>query len=433
MAMLAASETFSNISVVSLQGILLLVVQSLIEPAGINIWTISHMAMSHCIDLGLHREPNDSEMSVTAIAVLRFIFYTVYSLDRSIATIQGRPLGIRDETFDIHFPTHDDIPAMTTIPNDDAAIRLPTPQLLALSILRFHLDRHVSEIKLLLYHLPTRMPSFVWPTNHAEIQTRIKSELDQWLMNVHSISPDAGMYEEEKTKLRFEKIRHEQLYHSVVTLLFQPCQMIPSPTQDALSLCYQSCSKRLELYDACANQDMLYYNWHNINGIFSSGATIVYCAWVSRDLQRTIPFAKLLRDLRICSNHLSVGSQWWPSVRNGKESFEMMIDLIITYFRDQQAQDLVLAPRQRIRADPGQYHSAGYSSILDPSYELSEEADFASPNQAQRNPAGTQQRSEGPHTGNPPTTPCKLLLYPEFVSHGSLYFSHHKKTEANSV
>lgn len=82
MAMLAASETFSNISVVSLQGILLLAVQSLIEPAGVNIWTISHMAMSHCIDLGLHREPNDSEMSMTAITVVRFIFYTVYSLDR---------------------------------------------------------------------------------------------------------------------------------------------------------------------------------------------------------------------------------------------------------------------------------------------------------------------------------------------------------------
>lgn len=81
---------------------------------------------------------------------------------------------------------------------------------------------------------------------------------------------------------------------------------------------------------------MLYYNWRNIYGIFSSGATIVYCAWASRDLQRTIPFSKLLRDLRACSNHLSIGSQWWPSVRSGKESFETMIDLIIKYFSDLQ-------------------------------------------------------------------------------------------------
>lgn len=342
---------------------------------------------------------------------------------RSIATIQGRPLGIRDETFDIHFPNHDDISTMATIPNDDAAIRLPTPQLLALSILRFHLDRHVSEIKLLLYHLPTRMPSFVWPTNHAEIQTRIKSELDQWLTNVQSISPDAVMDEEEKAKLRFEKLRHEQLYHSVVTLLFQPCQMIPSPTQDALSLCYQSCSKRLELYDVCANRDMLYYNWRNINGIFSSGATIVYCAWVSRDLQRTIPFAKLLRDLRICSNHLSIGSQWWPSVRSGKESFEVMIDLIITYFRDLQAQDLVLPPRRRIRANLGQSNSVGYNSAPDTSYEPSEEADFTSSGQTQEDSAGTQQTPPGPDIGNAHTAACKLLSSPEPISHESLCFS----------
>ena len=228
--------------------------------------------------------------------------------------------------------------------DEGLVLRLPASQFVSLSICRFHLERHISEIKLLLYHLPTRIQSFVWPTDIEAIQARIKSDLDNWLAGVHRIVPTDDMEADEKVKLKYEKMRHEQFYHSATTLLFQPSQMFPSPNQHALSICYQSCSRRLQIYDIIGSQDMLYYNWRNIHGIFSSGATIVYCAWVSRDLQRTIPFAKLLRDLRTCSNHLSIGSQWWPSVRNGKESFEMMIDMIIKYFSDMQLQEPPLPP-----------------------------------------------------------------------------------------
>ncbi|KAJ5712157.1 hypothetical protein N7488_006313 [Penicillium malachiteum] len=337
-AMSTTSETLSNISVTSLQSILLLIVQSLIEPAATNVWTLSHIAMSHCIDLGLHREPSDLEIPRLARAMLRFIFYTVYSLDRSISTIQGRPLGIRDETFDIALPDESNITEIMTLTDSDLIIQLPTLQFLSLSIYRFQLDQQISEIKLLLYHLPTRNQSFVWPTNLPEIQGNIKSKLDEWLLAVQRIEIVSAFSHEEKTKLNVEKMRLEQLYHWAICLLFQPSQMFPSPNSEALRLCYQSCSKRVQMYEAVSNQDMLYYNWRNIHGIFASGATIMYCAWVSEDLQGEIPFEKLLRDLRTCSNHLSIGSQWWPSVRSGKESFEMMIDLIIKHFNNIQLQ-----------------------------------------------------------------------------------------------
>lgn len=215
-------------------------------------------------------------------------------------------------------------------------IKLPIPSLLELSIARFRLEQHISEIKLLLYHLPTRTHSFVWPTNLIEIQTIIKTNLDEWLSGVQQITAVENIDDQESAIFHLQKMKHEQLYYSAVCLLFQPSQSFPSPSQEALKLCYNSCSKRLQIYDAVSSQEMLYYNWRNIHGIFSSGATIVYCAWSSEELQRTVPFSKLLRDLRTCSNHLSIGSQWWPSVRSGKESFEMMIDLIIKHFSDLQ-------------------------------------------------------------------------------------------------
>ena len=82
LAIAEASDCFSSVSVTALQGILLLAVHSMACPAGLNIWTLSHIAMSHCIDLGLHREPDPSSAPRTCLAINRLIFYTVYSLDR---------------------------------------------------------------------------------------------------------------------------------------------------------------------------------------------------------------------------------------------------------------------------------------------------------------------------------------------------------------
>ncbi|KAE8331497.1 hypothetical protein BDV39DRAFT_189876 [Aspergillus sergii] len=308
-AMSAASECFCSISVPALQGVLLLMVQGLIGPAAINIWTLSYIATSHCIDLGLHREPTDhSELSPTALTIRRLIFHTVYSLDRSISTIQGRPLGIRDETFD-----------------------LPSPEATALCIYRFRMDSYISEIKLLFYRLPAQGDVMIWPTDLVSIQERIKAKLDDWLAETAGLQPTSSMQDIEDEELKFhcEQLKLESLYHSAITLLFQPSQVFRSPSRNALNLCYQSCRRRLRIYKYLNHEEKLHYTWRHVHGIFSSGATIVYCFWASRDLLETIPFSEALSDLRTCSNLLSVGSQWWPSLRRGKDSFDNMVDLTI--------------------------------------------------------------------------------------------------------
>ncbi|KAE8367069.1 hypothetical protein BDV27DRAFT_143089 [Aspergillus caelatus] len=331
-AMSAASECFCSISVPALQGVLLLMVQGLIGPAAINIWTLSYIATSHCIDLGLHREPTDySELTPTALTIRRLIFHTVYSLDRSISTIQGRPLGIRDETFD-----------------------LPPPETVALCIYRFRVDSYISEIKLLFYRLPAQGDATIWPTDLVSIQQRIKTKLDDWLAETASLRPTSSMQDIEDGELKFhcEQLKLESLYHSAITLLFQPSQVFRSPSRNALILCYQSCRRRLRIYKYLNHEEKLHYTWRHVHGIFSSGATIVYCFWASRDLLETIPFSEALSDLRTCSNLLSVGSQWWPSLRRGKDSFDNMVDLTIKRLSQLQAlsqlQSSSRAQRRRI-------------------------------------------------------------------------------------
>ncbi|PWY74512.1 hypothetical protein BO94DRAFT_474531 [Aspergillus sclerotioniger CBS 115572] len=359
LAIAEASDCFSSVSVTALQGILLLAVHSMACPAGLNIWTLSHIAMSHCIDLGLHREPDPSSASKTSLAINRLIFYTVYSLDRSISTIQGRPLGIRDETFDIRCPKLDDITdELLGIANRNMNISTPSTAHMSLSIRRFQLDQYISEIKLLFYHLPKELRPLVWPGDLKGLQARIKLDLDAWLTETSVILPPAK-WEGDTLRFQHEKLKLETLYHSAITLLFQPSQVFRSPSQSALQQCYQSNRRKIRIYNHLNTEDQVYYSWRNIHGIFSAGATMVYCIWACPALQAAIPFAEVLWDLRTCSNLLSIGGQWWPSVRNGKGSFDQIVDLTIRRLSRSQPP----SPRTRRRLEPPSTDISGQPDI----------------------------------------------------------------------
>ncbi|KAE8146985.1 hypothetical protein BDV25DRAFT_43019 [Aspergillus avenaceus] len=444
MAMTVAADCFSSISIPALQGVLLLMVKGLIGPAAINVWTLSYLAMSHCIDLGLHREPTDySDLSHTALTVRRLIFHTVYSFDRSIATIQGRPLGIRDETFDVRWPTIDDIAqgSWAAARSGGLDIQLPPPEALSLCTYRFRADQHISEIKLLFYRLPEEGNTIIWPTELVRLQEQIKKELDDWLAETSHLQAITDI---DDASLRFdcEKLKLEALYHSAITLLFQPSQVFQSPSRRALGLCYQSCRRRLHIFNYLNNKDRLYFTWRNVHGIFSSGATIVYCLWASREQQELTPLAEALSDLRTCSNLLSIGSQWWPSLRRGKESFEKMIDLTIGRLSRLQTAVQPTSPRraQRRRLGPTTIGDLNLSPLDPPSdvrdlqiqaslpaldediaYNVLRKATLDSSSVAQQSLTHTAPCSELSHS-NPTTLPASQvnMLYPESIDHSTI-------------
>ena len=81
-AMHAAQQTFSGVSIASLQATLCLVVHGLLTPAEVNVWTLAHIAMAHCVDLGLHRDPRPAQLSTSSVTIRRILFHYIYHLDR---------------------------------------------------------------------------------------------------------------------------------------------------------------------------------------------------------------------------------------------------------------------------------------------------------------------------------------------------------------
>lgn len=82
-ALSLSNHVFSGTSLPSLQALLLLLVHSLVEPGGPDIWTLTHLAMAHCVDLGFHREVGENmKFSRVAVEMRRRVFYSIYSFDR---------------------------------------------------------------------------------------------------------------------------------------------------------------------------------------------------------------------------------------------------------------------------------------------------------------------------------------------------------------
>jgi hypothetical protein len=80
--------------------LLLLAIYCLRAPGGPGAWTYIGLAMSICIDLGLHRRTRKERLDVET-EIRKRIFWTCYFLDRQVSIVLGRPFAISDHDIDL--------------------------------------------------------------------------------------------------------------------------------------------------------------------------------------------------------------------------------------------------------------------------------------------------------------------------------------------
>jgi hypothetical protein len=103
----AAVNKFSSLHVENslrgLQCLLLLIVYAMHSPSSrFNAWSINYQCIAMVIDLGLQREPSRAaSLSFLQKEMRTRVFWVVYSLDRKLSTMMGRPIGLRDEACDL--------------------------------------------------------------------------------------------------------------------------------------------------------------------------------------------------------------------------------------------------------------------------------------------------------------------------------------------
>lgn len=92
-------------SLEGLQSLLLLMVYALHNPScGVNVWSLNYQCLGALIDLGLQRDVRSSSafpISFLEQEMRTRIFWVVYNFDRTLGTMMGRPIGVRDEACEL--------------------------------------------------------------------------------------------------------------------------------------------------------------------------------------------------------------------------------------------------------------------------------------------------------------------------------------------
>lgn len=189
-----------------------------------------------------------------------------------------------------------------------------------LSIVHFGWARILSDVKYRLY----RFQGIELPDALSAIQASIQHRLDEWHRRVlQTIAKlPAKCQSQHETRMRIR-------YHFIIGLLYQPSQACSTPGDLALRRCFDSASERISLYDRLYNQNALLLDWPSTHGIFLSGATLVYCIWSSSEIRASASVADVAKTMRICSNLLTLGGEWWPLARRGRHSFEKLADFAL--------------------------------------------------------------------------------------------------------
>ena len=104
---LAALQHLERINVQNsfsgLQCVLLLLIFTMYSPAmRMNVWYLNYHCIAAVLDLGLQRNiTTSSGISLLDQEMRTRVFWTVFTLDRTIATMMGRPIGLRDEACEL--------------------------------------------------------------------------------------------------------------------------------------------------------------------------------------------------------------------------------------------------------------------------------------------------------------------------------------------
>lgn len=270
-----------------------------------------------------------------------------------MSSIQGRPLGFRDETFDVKMPQCQELE-----PIDSSS---PLPPRFSAAVARysscqFELDRIVSDIKLHLYHLPVDSLAFPWPSDPERHQGRIHQSLLDWYERTTLYDLDPGLDQRQRQVWRLKlKIR----FHTAMLLLFQPSQAIRNPTTASLQICFDNASSILNDYQVLHDGHGLTHGWRTVQNIFAAGATLVYSLWTSPAVMKSASATELSKSLRTCSSLLTVGGEWWPVAKKGQASFGPIVDLTVQklYMRDS-------PPAKQRRLSIAQYAGGGMRRSL---------------------------------------------------------------------
>ncbi|KAM3434249.1 hypothetical protein NHJ13734_006092 [Beauveria thailandica] len=329
---LAALEVFPRVnienSIQGLQCLLLLLVFSLHSPcARFNVWYLNYQCLAAVLDLGLQRNITvESGISLLEQEMRTRIFWNCILLDRTVSTIMGRPIGLRDEACELRLPQEIE-DAMLATPVQTSSADMKTLGI-AYSIHLFRATKINSEIKYVANSIVREAPRYAYPpqTNIHGWQNNVLRQLDDWLANIPS---DSG-YPNELMQLVC-RLR----YHGLCLLLLRPSPAIPKPTADALVRCQSSATESIRILDQMYRQNLLIHNWISLHGLVLSVLTLMYCVKAEPEVARATQPDALMGTISSALGILSATGEHWAAAKKCRDILEDLAKSTVQWLQTQ--------------------------------------------------------------------------------------------------
>lgn len=196
--------------------------------------------------------------------------------------------------------------------------------LLDYSVACFQWAKLISEIKYQFYRFSS---SSMTASLRSQAQSSLHIRLEEWISaSLRRLDTTADKRAPAlKTELSIK-------YEYAICLLNQPSISCRHPDSAALKRCFDSAVQRLKMYWSLHEHQALILSWPVTQGIFLAGTTLVFCIWASLDVRSSMVTAQVSKDLRLCTNLLTLGGTWWAPARRCCRSFQSLVDITANAF-----------------------------------------------------------------------------------------------------
>ncbi|KAL3462656.1 hypothetical protein BJX64DRAFT_299409 [Aspergillus heterothallicus] len=324
------------------QILLLLVLHSFYSPEALNAWHLLHTIIACCLDLGLQRQDSCMFPKATtrASATQRSaVFWCAYSMDRTLTTILGRPLTLRDEAIDQNFPgtSSNEVEGAATQWHQssgagtvrDTTTQEVTDYLPCIYSLRF--DRIVAEIKLMIYRVSRSPRRFPWPDadNLASWQAETENACRTLLEEIQSRQQGQPKVLRGRNPLSGVTVqRLEVKYHQCIMLLYRPSPQIPHPSPSAIQACFKSAMQIIQVYADLHRFSNLECSWLSAHSIFVAAITVLYYLWTYPAVSSITSIPESLSRAEIALDLLSYLSKWWSVAQEPCRKLSRLITMM---------------------------------------------------------------------------------------------------------
>lgn len=320
-------------------------VYALYNPScGINLWDLNYKSVGAMVDLRLHldvRPSSASQMSFLEREMRTRVFWVVHTFDRTLCTMMGRPLSIRDDACEFRVSHRSPIiykSPSTKVPNSSRPLfqtassarqllkqgrHQSPPSHMTYSIHLFKLARLNSEIIRVMHDIHRNPFRRADPliTNIYEWQKDMIDRLHEWSRYI-PCPRGLDFYLVE----RFCAIK----YAEMMVLLLRSSHGIPKPTERHLEMCYEKTQYLIHHFWTLCYPDGVYrhggfpYSKLVLHSIFFNTLIMLHCLWRLPDIAAEMDLDILASDIAKSRSILSGIGEYWIEAKSASRCLQRL-------------------------------------------------------------------------------------------------------------